>query len=601
MIVKINFQTKLFLLLGTVVCLSVMSILFIIQDTTKKRIQKNIKVRFENTHNALRHFQKHRTQFAIDAIDTITFSNAHFRSVLSTASMYGDGLGFGDSSNEYEIWKDSNLRLKSILPFLSLYKKADIFIATNAEGILLFSKAFPGKFGVDLTHLHLFEELSKKSMAVDVWHTDMQKEKDFLISADKNGAVYHMIAKPVVFRDQIHGVVILGTRIDKDILLRLKNISAVEVALYSRGRIHTSTLPVQTNQMLTNFLMTSMEYNKKAHVHELFLDKESYLSWHFPVLANVDIEKGSFIALKSLTKEMEFVSKLRITFIIIGGVILLIALGIGFFMAKSLIKPIKKLAMAAQSIGGGKLDTRVSICTGDELEELGDAFNEMVDGLKEKEFIEDVFGKYVDRQVKDEVLSGRLPLDGEQKDVSVLFSDLRDFTVLIEQNDSKKAVKIMNRYFKVMAEAIHRNNGHVLQFIGDEIYAVFGAPVFLKSHCTDAVKAALAMKNKLLALNNEFKEKGWPTLKHGIGVHSGRAVAANIGSPDRMSYLLVGNTVNIAARLQELNKALGTELIISEATFNKIDLQDIKILLSKELPSKKLKGLTTPVRLFTYR
>jgi len=599
MVSRINFQTKLFIVLGAMVCLSMMSILFIIQETTKKRIQENIKKRFENTHIALRHLQKLRTQFAIDAIDTLTISNAHFRSVLSTASVPGDGLGFEDAHNEDEILKDSNLRLASILPFLSLYKKADIFIATNAEGILLFSKAFPGRFGVDLTTLHLFEELAVKPVAVDVWRTDMRKEKIFLVSANEADAVYHMIAKPVVFRDEIHGVVIFGSRIDKDILLRLKNISAVELALYSSDGIHASTLPVTAEQALTNFMMKPSDYEKKSEIHEIFLDKETFLSMYFPILANVSTEKGSFIVLKSLTQEMKFVSKLRITFIIVGGGILLIAVGLSFFLAKSITKPVKKLAMAAKNIGAGKLDTRVDIRTGDELEKLGDAFNDMVNGLKEKEFVEDIFGKYVDKQVRDEVLSGRMPLDGEQKEVSVLFSDLRDFTVLIEQNDSKKAVMIMNRYFKEMAEAIHGNNGHVLQFIGDEIYAVFGAPVFSENHCTDAVKAALAMKNKLSDLNNEFKEKGWPTLKHGIGVHSGKAVAANIGSPDRMSYLLVGNTINLASRLQELNKEFKTELIISESTFNKIDLKGIKTLLFKELPARKLKGLTTPVRLFT--
>lgn len=597
----INFQTKLFIVLGAVVCFSMMSILFIIQETTKKRIQENIKKRFENTHIALRHLQKLRTQFAIDAIDTLTVSNAHFRSVLSTASVHGDGLGFEDAHNEDEVLKDSNLRLASILPFLSLYKKADIFIATNAEGILLFSKAFPGRFGVDLTNLHLFEELAEKPVAVDVWRTGMRKEKKFLVSANEGDSVYHIIAKPVVFRDEIHGVVIFGSRIDQDILLHLKNISAVDIALHSNDGIHASTLPVTVEQALTNFMMKPSDYEKTSDIHETILDKETFLSMYFPILANASTEEGGFIVLKSLTQEMNFVSKLRITFIIVGGVILLIAVGLSFFLAKNITKPIKKLAMAAKNIGAGKLDTRVDIRTGDELEELGDAFNDMVNGLKEKEFIEDIFGKYVDKQVRDEVLSGRMPLDGEQKEVSILFSDLRNFTVLIEHNDSKKAVMIMNRYFKEMAEAIHGNNGHVLQFIGDEIYAVFGAPVFSKNHCTDAVKAALAMENKLSDLNNEFKEKGWSTLKHGIGVHSGKAVAANIGSPDRMSYLLVGNTVNIASRLQELNKEFKTELIISESTFNKINQQGIKTLLSKELPARKLKGLTTPVRLFTLK
>ncbi|MBT7590151.1 MAG: HAMP domain-containing protein, partial [Candidatus Scalindua sp.] len=381
---KINFHTKLFIVLGAVVCLSTMSILFIIQGTTKKRIQENTKKRFENTQVALRHLQELRTQFAVDAIDTLTISNAHFRSVLSTSSVHGDGLGFEDAHNEDEILKDSNLRLASILPFLSLYEKADIFIVTNADGILLLSKAFPGRFGVDLTNLHLFEELSEKPVAVDVWYTDMNKEKDFLVSTHEGDAVYHMIAKPVVFRDEIHGVVIFGSRIDKDILLRLKNISEVDLALYSSEEIHASTLPVTEEQALSTF-MNSSDYGKKSGIYETFLDKETFLSMYFPILADVDTEEGGFIVLKSLTQEMKFVSKLRMAFILVGGVILLIAVGLSFFLAKGITKPVKKLAMAAKDIGAGKLDTRVDIRTGDELEKLGNAFNGMVNGLKERD------------------------------------------------------------------------------------------------------------------------------------------------------------------------------------------------------------------------
>lgn len=121
----------------------------------------------------------------------------------------------------------------------------------------------------------------------------------------------------------------------------------------------------------------------------------------------------------------------------------------------------------------------------------------MNEGLKERDLIKDTFGKYVAKEVRDEVLSGCIPLDREKKDVTILFSDLRDFTSMTESNDPKLVIKIMNSYFKEMAEAIQDQGGLVLQFIGDEIYAVFGAPVFRSDHPDRAFLASLEMRRRL--------------------------------------------------------------------------------------------------------
>jgi len=205
---------------------------------------------------------------------------------------------------------------------------------------------------------------------------------------------------------------------------------------------------------------------------------------------------------------------------------------------------------------------------------------------KERDFISDTFGKYVDDKVRDEILSKRVSLDGEFKEVTVLFADLRGFAPLVNSTPPKEVVRILNHYFKEMSEAIKMHQGLVLQFIGDEIEAVFGAPVSLEGHQKLAVNAALEMQRRLSAVNIKLINQGFEPLKHGIGIHTGKVLAANIGSPDRLSYAMIGEAVNIASRLQELNKKFNSDILIS-ATTNQSVGQFIKTV---KLPPTRVKG-----------
>ena len=131
--------------------------------------------------------------------------------------------------------------------------------------------------------------------------------------------------------------------------------------------------------------------------------------------------------------------------------------------------------------------------------------------------------------------------------MTVLFADLRGFTPMVEKTVPKEVIRILNGYFKEMEEAIREHHGLVLQYIGDEIEATFGAPIFLENHASLAVSAAREMARRLEAFNQKLTGSGI-RLAHGIGIHTGNVVAANIGSPDRLSYALVGDTVNVASQ-----------------------------------------------------
>ena len=242
------------------------------------------------------------------------------------------------------------------------------------------------------------------------------------------------------------------------------------------------------------------------------------------------------------------------------------AAALALLLTINLVRPLKEISRALERVRQGDFSARVRVMSNDEIGRTGEAINQMTAGLAERERIKDTFGKYVSRQVRDEILSGRIPLDGEVKQVTVLFSDLRDFTPMVEATPPKKMVAILNGYFSRMTAAIEEQEGLVLQYVGDEIEAVFGAPLALADHPRRALAAALAMRRGLAAYNAELAARGGPTLRHGIGIHSGPVVAANIGGAGRLSYSLVGDTVNLAARLQELTKKMGRDILVSGAT-----------------------------------
>jgi class 3 adenylate cyclase len=213
---------------------------------------------------------------------------------------------------------------------------------------------------------------------------------------------------------------------------------------------------------------------------------------------------------------------------------------------------------------------------------------------EQKRILKETFGKYVAQEVRDEVLSGRIPLDGEVKDVTVLFADLRNFTPLTESTPPKDIVRILNDYFTEMTPAISRHRGSLLRYVGDEIYAVFGAPLHLKDHSLHAVEAALEMRKLLVVVNERLEQQGYVSLNHGIGIHSGPVVAANIGSPNRLAYDLVGDTVNLASRIQDLTKTFAVDIIISATTRTGLG-GDFAV---EKLPTTTVKGKKESVEIY---
>ena len=217
----------------------------------------------------------------------------------------------------------------------------------------------------------------------------------------------------------------------------------------------------------------------------------------------------------------------------------------------------------------GDLTVQARVYGNDAVGFAGEVFNTMTRGLREQERIKDTFGRYVDARIRDEILAGKLTLDGELKQATILFADLRHFTPRVAVTPPMEMIYILNAYFNEMDRAVEKNHGLILQFIGDEVEAVFGAPVQQEGHERHAVDAALDMRRRLNGLNKRFAREGIAPLSHGIGIHTGTVLAAAVGSQVRSAYSLIGDTVNMASRIQSLTREVDTDILVSEAVQQK--------------------------------
>lgn len=592
-----SFRTKIFIVLGAVVFLSITTTLLVLQETTKDRIKKNIRERFENTIYAFRQLQELRTQFASDEINSLTMGNPQFRTILSTASVGTEGLGFGSPSDHGEILKDANLRLNSILPFLSIYRKGDVFVVTNANGELLFTKSEPKEFGENLSDLPFFQKLFEKGEDISIWNPLLHDQKEVKISPpESRTAIYQIVAKPVTFGDEIHGVVLWGSRLDRKTLQSIKEISSVDIALYSKDGINTSTLPPEKEEELSKLISTIEKQTIPETIGEVSLGKERFMTMRSSILPDAPIEEGGFIVLKSLTEELSFLRKLQITLLFIGGFILIIAIALSFLLAGGVTKPIGTLALAARKIGQGELETHVDIRTGDELEQLGGAFNEMVRGLREREFIKNTFERYVSKTVASELINNpdMVRLGGTKKELTVMFSDIGGFTTLSETLTPEEMVRHLNEYFEGMSSAILEFDGTLNQFQGDAVVAFWGAPIPQENHATLACLSALRCWEFLKRLQERWKAQGLPQRTFRFGISTGEMVVGNIGSLSRFEYTVIGAEVNLASRLEGANKIYGTQILISDKTY---ELAKGEII-GRELDIIRVVGKAQPVRIY---
>lgn len=264
-----------------------------------------------------------------------------------------------------------------------------------------------------------------------------------------------------------------------------------------------------------------------------------------------------------------------------------VSLELTVLLTKSILAPIADLQRATEAIVEGDFAT-VPVTTGDELGELAASFNQMVTGLAEREQLREAFGTYLDRSVAEILLSGNFPQEGVDLDVSVLFFDVHDFTRFASTAEAKEVVTRLNALFEVTVPIINRHGGHVDKFLGDGLMAIFGAPENYPDHAERAVRAACELTKAV----NSSDELGFQI---GVGINTGPVVAGSIGGAGRLNFSVIGDAVNVAARVEAATREFDDEILVTEATINGMGSAAIGAV---SRGAYKLKGIDRPVELY---
>lgn len=320
-----------------------------------------------------------------------------------------------------------------------------------------------------------------------------------------------------------------------------------------------------------------------------------------PGYAPIYSESGQYLATLGVNLSVHFVyhTLFRLTWVsfVAMGIALLAGLTVASILASGVARSLKGIIEGVLNIGNGQFQTRIEIQSKDEFSELASSINMMALELQERDRLKLSFIRYVSKDVMEKISrSGKMPaLGGEKRKITVLFSDIRNFTRLAETLSPEQVISLISDFMTVMINLVFAKNGTFDKFVGDGIMAEFGAPLEDLDQERHAVETAIAMQLELQKLNEKWTAQGFPHVSMVIGIHTGHGVVGNIGSEKRMEYTAVGDTVNTATRIEEAAKKLETSILISETTWIPIRNRFV----SKDLGPLYLKGKTKAIKVYS--
>ncbi|HKU16250.1 MAG TPA: adenylate/guanylate cyclase domain-containing protein [Steroidobacteraceae bacterium] len=427
---------------------------------------------------------------------------------------------------------------------------ADLFWITDELGTVLVASSTTDRRGESI------EDLSPLREAIE-------SEEPAAGVAELDGQLFQLVAVPV-FAPDVIGFMLLGEAVDDRFASRLKRSTGTDVSFLTQERVFASSwaadarsrfipAPTSRSALLGSGQRTTSQFTA---------EDERFLSLIVPVESQLPRPLFALMQ-RSYDEALAPLRSLRKRIIVIGTAGLLGALLIGVGLAGGIIAPLQQLVSGMREVVRGNLQYRSRIERHDELGFIARSFNEMVDGLEERELIRDTFGRFVSHDVAEAVLAGRVPLQGERREVSILFQDIRGFTSLSERLDPAVLLRLLNQFFTEVVAAVEAEGGVVKQFLGDGVMALFGAPQPYEDHAERAVRAALGIVTRLRALNEKLAEQGIDPLEIGVGIHSGTVVAGLIGPDNRIEYGVVGDAVNLASRVESLTREMQATILVS--------------------------------------
>lgn len=411
------------------------------------------------------------------------------------------------------------------------------------------------------------------------------------------------VAGPLVLNNQRVGVVLVGFPLST-LLPKMIADSATQITLYQPdGQAAFSTFPKEVHlPALTSEMLVALNATgSRALQNRLWiLDANEYNDAVGPLLVRGQ-PSGWAMAVtlpRALITSSARMSPTQLAVAFTLAVVAVIALGA--VIARIIAIPVFELVAASSRVAKGDLKANVSEQSQDELGMLSRQFNQMVSQLRQRELMRDLFGRMVSEEVREAVLQGdQLQLSGELKVVSVLFTDIREFTNFSERHSPQEVVSMLNTYFSIVNGAVRDAGGMINKFGGDSTMAIFGAPVNLEPSETArrALRAALSIRIRITEFNARRLQEGLKPINIGIGINTGEVITGNVGAEERFEYTVIGDTVNVAARIQGLSSQFtDSNILISEETYKVYG--ERHELLVVDQGAVALKGRTESVRVY---
>lgn len=376
-----------------------------------------------------------------------------------------------------------------------------------------------------------------------------------------NGIPYQLIMLPLYLPRQVAWI-IGGFALDESFASRVKQtilseVSVVRIADRRGVEVIASTLPASHQQALAAQLDTSGS-GAPALQRIDYADGE-WTTLQRPLFtANDGNENVVAVIQRSFAENQVNVVQFRRLLFQFYAVVLAVSFVVVLLLARSISRPLTRLATVVSKIEQGDYGMRAPVKSRDELGELAESVNTMATGLAEKEKVRDLLGKVVSQQIAEELLSNPVELGGEERVVTILFSDIRGFTSYCEGLPPKRVLEALNRVLSEISNIIESHRGVVDKFQGDAVMALFGAPVASDEDASQAMAATMEIVTALDRMDSE--------LSACVGINTGLVVAGNLGSANRLNYSVIGDTVNLAARLEGLTRLYNTATIVSAAS-----------------------------------
>jgi len=542
----IRFSTRLSLLFGGLLITSLLIVLFAIDQVAKSTAMNRIEIALQTTVLTVKELRRQRISKLQQSVRLLA-GDYGFKAAYATA----------DEITIHSALENHKNRLPSV--DLMLLCDLDGTIITNTYSKSLTGQDFPWPEILDMA--------------------DESETGEVTSYAILDKVVYQLIVTPL-FAPDIDAWVISGFRVDADMAGALKNITASDITFFYA----TDAMPVVIASTLdlnerSAFLRFARENNVDNNLYHYLTPEQTRIGHFLPLNESANLKVTTFVG-KSLDQALAPYHQLTRYVVWIFIVSILAFLIIIVRAARHVTQSISELSDAASAVAGL----------------LATNFNEMVKGLSDKEKMRNLLGKVVSPEIANKLLQDGVKLGGEEREVSVLFCDIQGFTHLSESQPATEVIKALNVFFSEVSDIVESHHGIIDKYIGDAVMAIFSAPLEDPNHAENAVRCGIELSRCSDKLNARLPRGMNAGYRFGIGIHSGSVVAGNIGSANRLNYTVIGDTVNIASRVEGQTRVFDTPLIVTEAT-----MQRCKGIEFVKLETVKLKGRKQAVKLYTVK